>query len=201
MPRLMFLAVLTVVVAILSGCGGVIDDLRTARDSRDVARRVDALPGTAYRAVPTSGRAAFDGNAFLLVATPGGPTRLIGDARLVLDFGRGTVRGEAGDFFEAARSNRAAVSGAIRFGTRGSRIGAATGAPNTFTTSTTGTLTIVGRPYRVGGSVDGRMVGTRIDPAGGRSAVKGLTISDVTVATGPTGRRRPLGLAVRALNR
>ena len=204
MPRLLFLAVLTVAVAILSGCGGAIEDLRTARDSRDLARRVEALPGTAFRAVPTTGSARFGGYAFAEARTPDGRTRLIGDARLTLDFGRGTVRGQASDFFEAARSNRASVSGAVRFGTRYSRIGAFGGAPNaapnTFATSTTGALTIDGRTYRIGGGVTGRLVGTRVRPSAGLSPVRGLRISDVTVAAGPTGRR-PFGLAVRALNR
>ena len=204
MPRLLFLAVLTVAVAILSGCGSAIEDLRTARDSGDLAQRVEALPGTAYRAVPTTGSARFGGYAFAEVRTPDGPKRLIGDARLTLDFGRGTVRGRADDFFEAARSNRSSVSGKVLFGERSSRIGASAGspnaAPNTFAASTTGALKIDGRAYRIGDGVTGRLVGTRVRPAAGLSPVRGLRISDVTVASGPAGRR-PFGIAVRALNR
>ncbi len=97
----------------LAGCDSAGDDFD---DTSDFARRLDAnsdlaaavadMPLSSASEVPDSGSATYDGYASMAIDTPSEETSLIGDARLVADFGDDDLRGRLDNFEGSVNGGR-----------------------------------------------------------------------------------------------
>ncbi|MGR3197522.1 MAG: transferrin-binding protein-like solute binding protein [Paracoccus sp. (in: a-proteobacteria)] len=142
----------------LAACGGGGED-SVAEYADDAARadriidQTERLTRTLAAAMPTRGRAEYDGVVGL--AFGGAPdslqsAQMIGDLELDADFGAGTIRGEMDDF--NTRDGRE-LDGELRIGN-----GRITGSG--FTGTASGTLTGgAGAPGAVGAAIGGEFLG------------------------------------------
>lgn len=146
-----------------------------------------ALPGTAFDAVPTTGSATFRGTTFFGARdTTGGDAGfvLVGDTTATLNFAAPDdgVTGTLDNFRQLQRSDISSpVSGQITL--RNGRIG--DDRPNSLSIGYGGQLRVEGTDFQVSGRMEGRMRGTRTNPAEGQSTVRAISAADLdTMVTG-----------------
>ncbi|RYH03073.1 hypothetical protein EU805_04890 [Salipiger sp. IMCC34102] len=194
-------SVCALLLTLLCACGdgGLVDDdsrdvIALLRDAERTSERLGDLPGTAFDAMPTSGRATFEGlgGVFIdpVIARDSDDLSIFGDARLDADFRRGTITGRVDNLvgvqgLNPATGERFDVDGTIEIGDRGSRIGA--GAPNDARATYTARLATEDRgTFDVRGTANGKFLGTRASEAGTARAPRGLRLQDDDL----TARRR-----------
>ena len=186
----------TALLGLVAACGGTQSALGDFEDriqvGRDQAARINALPGTAFRAMPTSDSAVFTGSAGLIIdpvaATDDDDIVVIGDTRMTADFDAGTMTGTITNMQAATdiTDNSADISGVdgiIRIGDNTSIIGDdvddnLTNQPNEWYADYAGTLEINSDTYQVEGNVSGRFLGTRVTPRAGLSPVRAIVGTD-----------------------
>ena len=200
---------------LVSACGGAttpnLAGLETRINSaRAQADRINALSGTAFRAMPTHGAATFVGSAGLVIdpveATDRDDIVVVGDARLTADFQNGAMTGRitnmvAATDITAAGAVVSTVNGAIEIGANTSVIGDdfddnLTNRANQWYADYGGTITVQGVNYAVEGNIDGEFKGTRTKPAAGLSAVKAVVGVDSDGFAVVNGRREEVAVTL-----
>lgn len=160
--------------------------------------RLFQTAGTAWNAMPTVGNATFNGSAAIIIDRnsdlESDDILIIGDTRLTANFGAGTMSGTIDNMTGATNMTADSadihdVSGQISIGGAGSIIGDDfddnfTNQPNDWYAEYNGNIGLNGNAYEVEGSLDGRFVGTRVNPSDGQSVVRGVIgVSDNGFAT------------------
>lgn len=143
----------------------------------ELSERVNALSGTRFDAMPTSGSGTFSGGASLLLdpdpAALGDGMLLIGDATLTADFGSSSITGDVSGIegvrgTSPERVEAFAIADTIAIGGRSSFIGddpasGTTEAPNAWGADYEGTLSTPLGTLVLDGQLAGRFLGTRIN--------------------------------------
>ncbi|MFT4699516.1 MAG: hypothetical protein ACI9ND_000348 [Yoonia sp.] len=196
---------------------GRLDQLQEAREFADLAvdaNRVrtrvigdsvlgrEGLSGTAFDAVPRSGRAVFKGVVILAAIDPTDENvgfALVGRSDVTVDFGSGrnNVRGTL-DEFQSSREGDGIldVSGVVQL--QNGVVGAVL--QNEFTVDYSGNVTVEGDRYTVSGDLDGRFRGTRTDPNAGQSTVRAIAALDVNGSVRGNGERLVGRMTIMAEN-
>lgn len=176
------------VVAFADRVGDVND--QRVRVLGDPVLGIAELPATAFDAVPTTGTATFLGTAFLSMRNSDqrlDADALVGDSRLEVDFGT------SGDAVSGGVTNirrtqindiSVDVSGQLTFsnGVVGAEVS------NDLAFDFGGNVTYDGTEFGLQGRLDGKLRGTRTEPAADQSTVRAFSVRDpeidVTTATG-----------------
>jgi hypothetical protein len=155
-------AVAVVAVLALTACGGgSLSKEEKVAEFAAMTDRLGARFNTAFLepgAIPSSGQAVFEGYAGIVVETAPEELSLLGDARVVIDFGRDRVSGEINRVFGDQDGRLRNYDGSV------SLINGVMGAtrPNDFSFDYTGALTGQGNTILFDGSGDGVLKGTPI---------------------------------------
>lgn len=178
-------------IGLCAACGKI-SDARDALAFKDVAEanfevreQFKDMPGTAFRVMPTTGSAKFDGAARIFIdpveATQSDNLLIYGDVGITANFAGGTVTGDirnmqgATDISEQG-ADTFDVTGTIRIGGQSSSIGAVDGdpdstRPNDWAANYAGTLGLPDGDYTVRGDFDGQFVGTNPNSSQGLRGV------------------------------
>lgn len=195
MPILKRLTVSTTLVACVAACGGGTVKSAQERFEEDflaidaqAASLIDT-PGTKFTAMPSNGAAEFEGAAVIVILPDefdeSQDIIVIGDAEITADFEDATLTGEvtnleAGtNFVSDTNYDVVNVEGTVEIGGEQSQIGVdpddnLQDRPNQWFADYSGDLEIQGDTYSVGGTLLGDFRGTRSNPEGGQSVIKGL---------------------------
>ena len=183
---------------LLSACGGGSSPLEAylARAERDlqIGTQVFETPGTAWSAMPTTGSAIYNGGAFIFIdpvfATDSDDIVILGDTQLTANFRAGTMTGRIDNLSGATNltidnADVRPTSGQINIGNNLSIIGDdfddnLTGRPNDWYADYAGTVGFDGDSYAIEGNMRGKFVGTRVNPAPGKSTTRGVTGESVS---------------------
>lgn len=180
-------------LVILSACGGggstAFEKFQTRLENdAETGSRLFQTPGTAWASMPLAGSADYNGSAAIFIdpvyQTDSDDILIIGDTHLTANFGAGTMTGRIDNMTAATNMTETdadiyGVSGQIGIGGAGSIIGDDeddnfTNLPNEWRADYYGNIGFNGNSYEVEGSIDGRFVGTRANPAQGQSPARGV---------------------------